>query len=227
MKRAELEERVAALLRDCGLHPEFMRRYPHAFSGGQRQRIVIARALSLDPRIVVADEAVSALDVSVQAQILNLLRDLQRRMGLTYIFISHALNVVEYMADRVAVMYLGRIVEVGETQPLYASPRHPYTEALLSAIPVADPRRVRRQIVLEGEVPDPSDPPGGCPFHPRCPYARPRCATDVPALRPVGDREVACHFADDLELEGAFVEGIGNRAAAAGNVASSQSMEER
>ncbi len=201
--RAVLERRVSELLVQCGMRPEIMRRYPHAFSGGQRQRLVIARALALDPRIVIADEAVSALDVSVQAQILNLLKSLQRQHNLSYIFISHALNVVEYMADRVAVMYLGRIIEMGETAAIYSRPRHPYTEALLSAIPVADPRRVGGQIVLEGEVPDPSRPPSGCPFHPRCRYARDRCRAELPALRKVGEVEVACHLAEELVLAGA------------------------
>lgn len=203
--RAVLEEKVADLLHQTGMRPEFLRRYPHAFSGGQRQRIVIARALALDPRIIVADEAVSALDVSVQAQILNLMKDLQRRFGLTYVFISHALNVVEYMADRVAVMYLGRIVEMADTAALYGKPKHPYTEALLSAIPVADPKHAGGQIVLEGEVPDLSRPPSGCPFHPRCRYARPNCRTDTPALRNIGaKRLVACHYAEELDLRGAF-----------------------
>ncbi|ODT82228.1 MAG: peptide ABC transporter ATP-binding protein [Pelagibacterium sp. SCN 64-44] len=198
----ELERRVAELLVQCGMRPEFMRRYPHAFSGGQRQRLVIARALALDPRIVIADEAVSALDVSVQAQILNLLKKLQAERKLTYIFISHALNVVEYMADRVAVMYLGRVVEIGATDKIYARPRHPYTEALLSAIPVADPTVAGTQIILEGDVPDPARPPSGCPFHPRCRYARDICRTELPPLRSVDAVQVACHLAEELQLAG-------------------------
>ena len=207
-KRGQLEDKVESLLWQTGLRPEFMRRYPHAFSGGQRQRIVIARALALDPRIVVADEAVSALDVSVQAQILNLMKDLQKRYDLTYLIIYHELNVVEYMADRVAVMYLGKVVELGDTETVYRRPRHPYTEALLSAIPVADPTRAGRQIVLEGDVPDPGSPPPGCPFHPRCRYAQADCAVEAPALRTLGDgRQAACHYAETLELEGTLVGG--------------------
>lgn len=200
--QAVLERKVAELLVQCGMRPEFMRRYPHAFSGGQRQRLVIARALALDPRIVIADEAVSALDVSVQAQILNLLKSLQRKHDLTYIFISHALNVVEYMADRVVVMYLGRVVEIGPTETIYSRPHHPYTEALLSAIPVADPKRAGSQIVLEGDVPDPANPPSGCAFHPRCRYAQDICRAQVPPLRAVDGVEAACHFADSLKLAG-------------------------
>ncbi len=202
----ELEERVAALLTKVGLRPEYMRRYPHAFSGGQRQRIGVARALALDPRLVVADEAVSALDVSVQAQILNLLQDLQGEMNLTYIFISHDLSVVEYIADRVAVMYVGKLVELASTEELYASPQHPYTEALLSAVPKPDPRLRSQRIILEGDVPDPSHPPAGCYFHPRCQYAKDICSQEEPALQSAGNngsgRMVACHFADELSLRG-------------------------
>jgi peptide/nickel transport system ATP-binding protein len=171
----ELEDRVAALLKRVGLRPEYMRRYPHAFSGGQRQRIGIARALALEPRLVVADEAVSALDVSVQAQILNLMRELQKEFNLTYLFISHALSVVEYMADRVAVMYVGKLVETADTPTLFAMPGHPYTEALLSAVPKPDPHIRMKRILLEGEVPDPTHPPSGCYFHPRCHYAQAIC----------------------------------------------------
>jgi peptide/nickel transport system ATP-binding protein len=199
-----LEERVAGLLSRVGLRPEYLRRYPHAFSGGERQRIGIARALATDPRLVVADEAVSALDVSVRAQILNLLEDLRTEMDLTYIFISHDLSVVEYISDRVAVMYLGKIVEVAQTRELYARPLMPYTEALLSAVPRPDPDlRGPARIVLQGEVPDPSNPPSGCAFHPRCPYAKPRCTTERPVLREVRPAHLAaCHFAGELLLRG-------------------------
>jgi peptide/nickel transport system ATP-binding protein len=199
----ELEDRVADLLRRVGLRPEFMRRYPHAFSGGQRQRVGIARALALDPRLVVADEAVSALDVSVRAQILNLMQELQREYNLTYLFITHDLSVVEYIADRVAVMYVGKLVEKAPTEELYANPKHPYTEALLSAIPVADPRRRKNRIVLQGDVADPSNPPSGCYFHPRCAYAKDRCKTETPELRDVGNGHIsACHFSEELDLQG-------------------------
>ncbi len=201
----ELEERVAELLRKVGLRPEYIRRYPHAFSGGERQRISIARALSLGPRLVVADEAVSALDVSVRAQILNLLEDLQAEGALTYLLITHDLSVVDYLCNRVAVMYLGRIVELAPTQSAYEDPQHPYTEALLSAIPIPDPReRSRRQrIKSSGELPDPSKQIAGCPFHTRCAYARDVCATEAPLLRPVKSGHwAACHFSEELSLEG-------------------------
>ncbi|MCD6290004.1 MAG: ATP-binding cassette domain-containing protein [Anaerolineae bacterium] len=207
----ELEDRVAALLRRVGLRPEYMRRYPHAFSGGERQRIGIARALALDPRLVVADEAVSALDVSVRAQILNLLQDLQQEFDLTYLFIAHDLSVVEYISDRVAVMYVGKLVELADTEELYINPKHPYTEALLSAVPKPDPRlRTRKhRIVLQGEVADPAHPPSGCYFHPRCPYARERCAKEEPQLRDIGGGHyVACHYAEELSLRGVIGEGI-------------------
>lgn len=205
---AEKRERVASLLTKVGLRQEHMQRYPHAFSGGQRQRIVIARALALEPKVVVADEAVSALDVSIQAQVLNLLRELKRELGLTFLFISHALNVVEYMADDVAVMYLGKIVESGPAHDVFRYPRHPYTEALLSAIPVLDPRRASRRIILGGEVPGIRNPPGGCAFHPRCRYAQPICSAQEPELVPTGaaGRVSACHFATALSLQGADVE---------------------
>jgi peptide/nickel transport system ATP-binding protein len=202
----ELEERVAQLLRKVGLRPEYMNRYPHAFSGGQRQRVGIARALALDPDLVVADEAVSALDVSVRAQTLNLMQDLQGEFDLTYLFVAHDLSVVEYLCDRVAVMYVGKVVELAETGELYADPQHPYTEALLSAVPKPDPRLrgKRNRIVLQGDVPDPSDPPSGCYFHPRCPYARERCKVEEPKLREVKPgRFAACHFSEELSLRGA------------------------
>jgi oligopeptide/dipeptide ABC transporter ATP-binding protein len=206
----ELEARVADLLRKVGLRPEYMRRYPHAFSGGQRQRIGIARALALDPRVVVCDEAVSALDVSVQAQILNLLQDLQAEFGLTYLFISHDLSVVEYLADRVAVMYVGKLVEIAPTGQLFTSPKHPYTEALLSAVPKTTPGRRPQRILLSGEVADPANPPSGCYFHPRCRFAQARCRTEAPALREVGPaRQAACHLAGELSLSGAMTEGPG------------------
>ncbi|MEZ4709141.1 MAG: dipeptide ABC transporter ATP-binding protein [Caldilineaceae bacterium] len=204
----EIEDRVANLLRRVGLRPEYMRRYPHSFSGGQRQRIGIARALALDPHLVVADEAVSALDVSVRAQILNLMQDLQEEFQLTYLFVSHDLSVIEYICDRVVVMYVGKVVEVAKTDELFANPQHPYTEALLSAVPKPDPRlRARKQrIVLEGDVADPANPPSGCYFHPRCPYAKERCSAETPALRNIGGGHMAaCHFAEDLSLRGVSV----------------------
>ncbi|MDQ3541120.1 MAG: ATP-binding cassette domain-containing protein, partial [Chloroflexota bacterium] len=182
-----IDEQVAMLLRRVGLRPEYMLRYPHAFSGGERQRVSIARALATNPRLLVADEAVSALDVSVRAQILNLLKDLQQEMDLTYLFISHDLSVIQHICDRVAVMYLGRIVELADTSSIFASPQMPYTEALLSAVPIADPRMrgSASRIMLRGEVPDPSDPPSGCPFHTRCRYVQDRCRIEEPALREV------------------------------------------
>ncbi|MCY3781507.1 MAG: ATP-binding cassette domain-containing protein [Chloroflexi bacterium] len=202
---SELEDRVAALLRRVGLRPEYIRRYPHAFSGGERQRIGIARALALNPRLIVADEAVSALDVSVQAQILNLLQDLQEELNLTYLFIAHDLSVVEHISHRVAVMYVGKIVELASKEELFANPLHPYTEALLSAVPKPDPRLRNKgiRIRLEGEVADPSNPPRGCYFHPRCPYVQDRCRQEEPAVREIGnDHWVACHFAEELDLRG-------------------------
>jgi peptide/nickel transport system ATP-binding protein len=202
-RRREREERVADLLRRVGLRPEYMRRFPHAFSGGERQRIGIARALALQPRLVVADEPVSALDVSVQAQILNLLFDLQDQFRLTYLFVAHDLSVVRYISDRVAVMYVGRIVELGETEELFTAPKHPYTAALLSAVPEPDPRTRSKRIVLQGEVANPAAPPSGCYFHPRCPHAIEVCRTQTPAVQVTSPGHlVACHRADELKLTG-------------------------
>jgi peptide/nickel transport system ATP-binding protein len=201
--RRDQLDRVAELLRLVGLRPEYMRRYPHAFSGGQRQRIGIARALALNPSLIVADEPVSALDVSVQAQILNLMLALQERLGLTYLFVAHDLSVVKHVSDRVAVMYVGRLVEMTDTQRLFATPRHPYTEALLSAVPVPDPRWRSQRIVLEGEVADPANPPSGCYFHPRCRYAEDACRTETPQLAEIQrGHYVSCHRAADLRLKG-------------------------
>jgi peptide/nickel transport system ATP-binding protein len=202
-KGKQREDRVAHLLERVGLRPEYMRRYPHAFSGGQRQRIGIARALALDPRLVIADEAVSALDVSVQAQILNLLKELQNEFKLTYIFVSHDLSVVEYIANRVAVMYVGKVVEVSPSKELFAQPLHPYTEALLSSVPKPDPDLKSQRIVLQGEVPDPASPPSGCYFHPRCPYVQERCRSEAPALREIRPgHQAACHISEQLSLRG-------------------------
>ena len=198
-----LEDRVAQTLQRVGLRPEYMRRYPHAFSGGQRQRLGIARAIVLDPRIVIADEAVSALDVSVRAQILKLMQSLKQELNLTYLFISHDLSVVEYVADRVAVMYVGKVVELAETDKLYHSPLHPYTEALLSAVPKPDPLQRTQRILLKGEIPDPANPPTGCYFHPRCRFCVDVCKTEFPQLRELTPgRFVACHRAEELKLDG-------------------------
>ncbi len=202
----ELEETVRELAALVGLNIGHLNRYPNAFSGGQRQRIGIARALATHPGLIVADEPVSALDVSIQAQILNLLQDLQEKLGLTYLFIAHDLSVVEHIADRVAVMYVGKIVELSQTEELYLRPKHPYTEALLSAVPKPDPRLEERQIILSGEVANPADPPSGCSFHPRCQYARDRCRQETPSLEEVEPgRFAACHFASELELTGVAV----------------------
>jgi peptide/nickel transport system ATP-binding protein len=199
----ERTDRVVELLRLVGLRPEYMRRYPHAFSGGQRQRIGIARALALNPRLIVADEPVSALDVSVQAQILNLLLELQERLGLTMLFVAHDLSVVKHISERVAVMYVGRIVETAPTAALFASPKHPYTEALMSSVPIPDPRLRSERIVLQGEVADPANTPPGCHFHPRCKYAAAICGEEAPAQEEVApDHHVRCHRARELTLRG-------------------------
>jgi oligopeptide/dipeptide ABC transporter ATP-binding protein len=190
-------ERVAELLGTVGLRADHAERYPHEFSGGQRQRIGIARALAVEPRLIVCDEAVSALDVSVQAQVVNLLQDLQRRHGIAYVFIAHDLAVVKHIASQVAVMYLGRIVELADKAALFAAPRHPYTQALLSAIPVPEPGANRQRVLLAGDVPSPANPPAGCPFHTRCPHVRERCRTEVPALDN-DPHPVACHFWREL-----------------------------
>jgi peptide/nickel transport system ATP-binding protein len=201
--RREREDRVAELLRRVGLRPEYMRRFPHAFSGGERQRIGIARALALKPRLVVADEPVSALDVSVQAQILNLLQDLQAEFQLTYLFVAHDLSVVRHISDRVAVMYVGRIVELAETERIFTAPKHPYTAALLSAVPEPDPRLRTGRTVLQGEVANPASPPDGCYFHPRCPHAIELCRTQAPAWQEISPAHfVACHRARELQLAG-------------------------
>lgn len=199
----QLQERVAELMQAVGLNPAYMSRYPHEFSGGQRQRIGLARTLCLNPRLIVADEPVSALDVSIQAQVLNLLAELRERLGLTFIFIAHDLSVVEHICDRIAVMYVGKLVELADSEELLRNPKHPYTEALVSAVPPADPDIKLKRIILEGDVPSPANPPKGCVFHPRCRYAQPICSQEEPALLEVTPGHFAsCHFANELELAG-------------------------
>jgi peptide/nickel transport system ATP-binding protein len=208
INRSEMQDRVEEALVRVGLRPEYIRRYPHAFSGGERQRIVIARALVTRPKLVICDEAVSALDVSVRAQVLNLLEGLRKDLNLTYLFISHDLSVIRYICDRVAVMYVGKLVEMAPVNKLFSAPKHPYTEALMSSVPIQNPtqRRTGTRIRLSGEIPDPSNPPTGCYFHPRCLYAEARCKTETPHLRKLDDdRTVACHFAETLDLRGAVL----------------------
>ena len=212
--RQERADRVAELLRLVGLRPEYMRRFPHAFSGGERQRIGIARALALNPRLIVADEPVSALDVSVQAQVINLLEELQEELKLTYLFVAHDLSVVRHIASRVAVMYVGKIVEMGPTEELFSNPRHPYTSALLSAVPIPDPRVRLERIILQGEVANPASPPSGCYFNPRCPYATDQCRTEEPHLEEItAGHWVSCHHASELELAGLQAGGASTKGA--------------
>jgi peptide/nickel transport system ATP-binding protein len=206
VKGSELNDRVATILTRVGLRPEHMSRYPHAFSGGQRQRIGIARALAVSPNLIICDEPVSALDVSVQAQVLNLLEDLQDEFNLTYLFVAHDLSVVEHISDRVAVMYVGYVVEIAPTEELFRNPQHPYTEALIGAIPPPNPRLRSRPVKLPGEVPSPANPPSGCYFHPRCQYAQDVCKVERPPLREVSPGHyAACHFAETLNLRGVSV----------------------
>ena len=203
MPKSEMDQKAKEMAEKVGLNPSYLMRYPHAFSGGQRQRIGIARALVIEPQIIVCDEAVSALDVSIQAQVINLLRDLQKDLDLTYLFISHDLSVVEHISNKVGVMYLGRMVEFAETEDLFAHPMHPYTEALLSAVPVADPTMQMERIPLEGEIPNPADSPSGCFFHTRCRYCTEKCKERSPEYRELEKGHfVACHRAEELKLKG-------------------------
>jgi oligopeptide/dipeptide ABC transporter ATP-binding protein len=203
MSKQEMEGRAMDIAQKVGLNTSYLKRYPHAFSGGQRQRIGIARALVLEPSVIVCDEAVSALDVSIQAQVINLLKELQKDMELTYLFISHDLSVVEHISDKVGVMYLGKMVEYAKTEDLFSHPMHPYTEALLSAVPVADPTFVAERIPLDGEIPNPANPPSGCYFHERCRYCQERCVNEEPAIFEGHDgHRVVCHRAKELSLRG-------------------------
>ena len=203
MPKAEMEQRVMDIAAKVGLNTSYLKRYPHAFSGGQRQRIGIARALVLNPRVIVCDEAVSALDVSIQAQVINLLHDLQQEFNLTYLFISHDLSVVEYISDKVGVMYLGKLVEYAPTKALFEKPMHPYTEALLSAVPVADPEQQMERIPLTGEIPNPANPPSGCYFHTRCRFCTEKCKQEAPGYVEMEPGHfVACHRAEELKLKG-------------------------
>jgi oligopeptide transport system ATP-binding protein len=201
-KPSEHRDMIASLMVSVGLRPDAMMRYPHEFSGGQRQRIGIARAIALEPKLVICDEAVSALDVSIQSQVLNLLVELQKKLKLTYLFISHDLSVIRYISDRIAVMYLGQIVEIGDRDDIYGKSMHPYTRALLEALPIPDPRKRKTQAPLEGDVPSPASPPSGCRFHTRCPFAKEQCRTSIPALKQIANNNphhlVACHFAGDI-----------------------------
>ncbi len=208
MSKSEMDAKAKEMAEKVGLNPSYLMRYPHAFSGGQRQRIGIARALVLNPKIIVCDEAVSALDVSIQAQVINLLRDLQKEFGLTYLFISHDLSVVEHISDKVGVMYLGKMVEYAETEELFGTPRHPYTEALMSAVPIADPTIKTERIPLKGEIPNPANPPSGCFFHTRCRYCTEQCVNAAPEYKEITPGHfVACHRAEELTLKGIIMEG--------------------
>lgn len=201
--KSDTEDYIVDLLERVGLRPEHIRRYPHEFSGGQRQRIGIARSLALNPQLIICDEPVSALDVSIQAQTLNLLNELKDEFDLAYVFVAHDLSVVQHISDRVAVMYVGKMVEMADSLELYRNPLHPYTEALMSSIPLPDPRRQKERILMPGDVADPSNPPSGCYFHPRCRYAQDRCKTETPAFREIEpDHWSACHFAEELDLQG-------------------------
>lgn len=207
LSKKEIEERVKYMAEKVGLNPSYLKRYPHAFSGGQRQRIGIARALVLYPQLIICDESVSALDVSVQAQVINLLKELQADLDLTYLFISHDLSVVEYISDKIGVMYLGKMVEYGTTEEIFSNPLHPYTEALLSAVPIADPKSDTERIPLDGEIPNPANPPSGCFFHTRCQYCTEKCRTDEVELVELKEGHyVGCHRAKELQLKGIIQE---------------------